>query len=487
MNLTAGASLQNGKYILNNSLGQSDLGITLKATQAFLNQPVVLKTLKPNPTVSMDFVQLRQRFLEEARRFVQCQHSNLVRVVDLFEESGVPFVVMDYVPGESLAEVVQPRNPISEAKAIQYIRQIGSAIAVVHRQGLIHGDIKPQNIIRPSGMDSVILVDYGISHRAALGITEPGGASADVGYAAIEQIQLSSPINAATDIYSLAATLYFLVTGQPPVAAHLRQQSPLQSPRKFQPNLSQAIETAIMNGMELNAQARPQTIAAWFALLPGQDSLPPVQLSKGTAKGTETSAATVAVAKSGSNGSRQNSPPQPVAVQRSTPVTRAIATPIAVANTTPPLPRKSRLPHAVAFTAAIAVAAGLGAGLALRLSAINGIGPRIFNTQQTFPPHKDWPGSAEPVAAPVTPLPAAPPVREIAPPPLPKPKASPSPSPSPQPQPSPEPSFEASPAPSPVEPVVPITEPSPQPNVPPSEPVLPPPQASPTPQTPPKP
>lgn len=484
MNLTAGASLQNGKYILNNALGQSDLGITLKATQAFLNQPVVLKTLKPNPSIPMDFGQLRQRFLEEARRFAQCQHSNLVRVVDLFEESGVPFVVMDYVPGESLAEVVQSRHPMPEAKAIQYIRQIGSAIAVIHRQGLIHGDIKPKNIIRPVSTDSVVLVDYGISHRAALGITDPGGTASDTGYAAIEQIQLSSPINPATDIYSLAATLYFLVTGHPPIAANLRHQSPLQSPRKFQPHLSQALETAIMKGMELHAQARPQTIAAWFALLPGQDSLPPVQLSQGT----ETSAATVAVAKSSSNGSRQNPSPQPVAVQRPTPTpaTRAIA-PSIVSNTTPPLPHKSRLPHAVAFTAAIAIAAGLGAGLALRLSAVNGIGPRIFNTQQTFPPHKDWPGSAEPVAAPVPPLPAAPPVREIAPPPAPKPKASPSPSPSPQPQPSPEPSVEAAPSPSPTEPVAPITEPSPQPNLPPAEPVLPPPQASPTPLVPPKP
>jgi serine/threonine-protein kinase len=501
MNLTAGAILQNGKYTLNDVLGQSDLGITLKATQAYLHQSVILKTLKPNPKVSVDFAQLKQRFVEEARRFAQCQHPGLVRLVDLFEESGVPFAVMDYVAGESLSELVQPRRAMSEAQAVQYIRQIGSALTALHRNGLIHRDVKPKNLIRPSGADFVVLVDYGISSRSALGVTEPSVASSKMSYAPIEQYQPSTKLTAAADIYSLAATLYFLVTGHQPTAANLRERSSLPSPRKLQPNLSQTIEAAILSGMQMNAQNRPQTIAAWFSLLPGGELLPPVKLSNGSE--TSSGAVQLVQGRGSSNGHRQTaSAPQTSASQTSatTQATRAIRPNVqASANSsstnpsstnpsstthptvsTPivqPSPYKSRLPKAIAVTATIATACGLGLGLTLRLSAVTGIGPKIFNTQQTFPPLKDWPGTAEPVTPSTTPLPEVSPLPVISPPP--KLKASPQPT-LPSPEPKPQSGIEASPSPSPDASIAPspAPEPVPQINLPPQ---LTPVQPSPTP------
>ncbi len=474
MNLTAGALLQNGKYTLGNILGQSDLGITLKATQAYLNQPVVLKTLKPNPKAAIDFAQLKQRFSEETRRFAQCQHPGLVRLVDVFEESGVPFAVMDYVAGESLADLVQPRCPMPEAQAIQYVRQVGSALSVLHRHGLIHCDVKPKNLLRPTGADFVVLVDYEILHPLMVGTVEPTVSLSNAGYAAPEQYQPSTKLTAATDIYALAALLYFLVTGQHPTAANLREQSPLPSPRKLQPDLSQAVESAILSGMEMNAQKRPSTIAAFFSLLPDSEPLPPVQLTNGAEKPSATVPLTPV--KPSSNGHRQSpSPPQtpvsqpPLSAQPTRAVTPAPSTPQGQ-----PLAHKSRLPKALVVTAAIAAACGLGLGLTLRLSAFSGIGPKIFNTQQTFPPLQDWPGAAEPVASPLAPLPEVTPLKEIVPPPR-KTALPPSPSPQPQPEPSPEPDMEATPTPTPEASAQPspVPAPAPQPTPSPAESVSP--------------
>lgn len=478
MNLTTGTTLQNGKYALSSGLGQGDLGITLKAAQTPLNQSVVLKTIKPSPKVPVDFAHLRQRFLEEAQRFAQCQHPGLVRLVELFEESGVPFAVMDYIAGESLADQVQPQHPMPETQAIQHIRQVGSALTVLHRNGLVHQDVKPKNLIHPAGTDFVVLVDYRILHRAALGVSEPPTALSNTGFAAIEQYQPPAKLTPATDIYGLAATLYFLVTGRQPTAANHRSKSPLPSPRKLQPDLSMELEAAILSGMELNPQKRPQTIAAWFSLLPGSTPLTPVQLSNGS----EAAPAKVPLAPvtAPTNGKLQSatsppsSEPQP---SSSAEVTRAlhsevqpaakVASPSQTSRTfTQAVPHRSRLPHAMAVAAVIAASCGLGLGLTLRLSAVSGIGPEIFNTKQTFPPLQDWPLTAEPAITPLAPFPEVLPLQESPPSsPLPR-SVAPAPEPSPETSPLPEPSVEASPTTDPAASAIPspMPEPTPQSN-----------------------
>ncbi|MGA7934920.1 MAG: serine/threonine-protein kinase [Kovacikia sp.] len=460
MNLTVGTVLQNGKYLLSDVLGQGQLCTTLQATQAYLNQTVVLKTLNPDVQNQTDIAPLKQRFIEEARRFAQCQHPGLVRVVDLFIEAWLPFVVMDYVAGQSLASLVQAREPLSEAQAIQYVRQIGSALSVIHRNGLVHQAVSPENLIRPQGADFVVLVGFGIMRQVELGAANSGAtnlAATNHPYAAIEQLQPSAKLSAATDIYALAGTLYFLVTGQNPIAATLRDQIPLPSPRKLRPTLSAAIEAAILSGLEMHSQSRPQTIAAWFSLLPGSESLPPVSAF------TNPEIATIAQVPqtSGSANGSHSAPPAP---QPAPQATRVVASHSPSVPAILARPEKSRFSKAIVATATIAGTVGLGLGLLLRFSAASGIGPRIFHTQQSFPPLKDWPGSAEPTAAPLAPLPSPPAVRrnlELPPPrPIPSPVIS---SPSPAPQPSPEATGEAFPSPSPEIPEAPSTVPKPLP------------------------
>ncbi len=273
MNLTVGTALQNGKYLLGSVLGQGELSITLQATQAYLNQTVVLKTLRPELQGQTDIASLKQRFIEESRRFAQCQHPGLVRVVDLFVDSGLPFAAMDFVAGQSLSDLVLSQGAMSEAQAVQYIRQAGSALSVIHRNGLFHQNVNPDNLIRPRGSNVVVLVDYGIVHQTVKGTGD--SQTVEDCYAAIEQFQPQTKPSASTDIYALAGALYFLLTGKNPVAAPLREHTSLPSPRQLKPQLSPAVETAILNGLDMNAQSRPQTVAAWFAQLPGNELLPP--------------------------------------------------------------------------------------------------------------------------------------------------------------------------------------------------------------------
>ncbi|XHX76881.1 MAG: serine/threonine protein kinase [Stenomitos frigidus ULC029] len=463
MNLTAGTLLQNGKYVLTHCLGESTLGLTFKATQTHLNQTVVLKTLRSQP--EKDTAPLRQPFLEEAGRFMQCQHPGLVRVLDRFTEASLPFVVMDYVTGQTLAELMRSQKPLSEAQAVQYIRQAGSALSVIHRHGLLHQDVKPQNLVRPTGAAFVVLVGFSITPSSIPVEVDRADSLLANPYAAIE-LQQAKELTAATDIYALAATLYFLVTQQIPIAASYRQQMPLVLPRQLQPQLSTAIERAILSGMALNAQERPQTIADWLALLPDSNPLPAAQGTNGAGRFS----AVVDLPHTTNGSGRTTAPPAPAALVNPT---HATAPPVPMStHGLAPVP-KSRLPKALGATATIAIAGGLGLGLLLRFSAISGIGPTLFQTTQDFPPVQNWPLQATPealITAPVLPEPV--PFQNTLPD-RPATRVAPSPAPAPvAPMPLPTATIEATP----------VSAPSPEaPEVQPSLPPTPAPLASPTP------
>lgn len=263
--LTVGKTLQNGKYVLDAVLSQGGLGITYRATHTYLTQTVVIKTLAEDLHERADFNRFQQRFVGEAQLLARFQHPNIVRVSDFFEESGLPFIVMDYVPGETLAEI--KANPLPESQAIHYIRQVGAALSVMHANGLLHRDVKPQNIIRRQGTESVVLIDFGIAREFTTGVTQTNTGLLSAGYAPIEQYLPKHQWTPATDVYALAATLYALLTSQPPIASVLRDRVPLPALRKLQPHLSPAVEQAILRGMALEAYQRPQTVGEWLALL----------------------------------------------------------------------------------------------------------------------------------------------------------------------------------------------------------------------------
>ncbi|MBW4643052.1 MAG: protein kinase [Goleter apudmare HA4340-LM2] len=268
--MLAGTTLQGGKYTLIQEIGRGGFGITFKATHHYLDQEVVMKTINERLRQHPDFAKFERQFQDEARRLATCVHPNIVRVSDFFVEAGLPYMVMEYIPGETLGDAfVLPGIPLPEATAIHYIRQIAAALQVVHNNGLLHRDIKPDNIILRQGTQEVVLIDFGIAREFNSGVRQTHTGMVSEGYSPIEQYLTQAPRSPATDVYGLAATLYALLTTQVPLPALLRDREKMPSPRELQPHLSAAVNQAVMRGMAVESRFRPPTIAEWLKLLPG--------------------------------------------------------------------------------------------------------------------------------------------------------------------------------------------------------------------------
>ncbi|WP_088890838.1 serine/threonine protein kinase [Leptolyngbya ohadii] len=250
MAIQAGQALQGGKYTLDQPLGQGGFGITFKATHHYLHRVMVIKTMNPELRQHPQYAKLEQQFQDEGRRLALCVHPNIVRVNDFFIENGVPYLVMDYVPGKTLDAIVLPNDPLPEAIAIQYISQVGAALETVHHNGLLHRDVKPQNIILREGTDQVVLIDFGIAREFTPGATQTHTSIITEGYAPIEQYLPQAKRTPATDVYGLAATLYALLTAQVPVSAILRDRQPMPAPRDIRPEITPATNQAPPTGVQ---------------------------------------------------------------------------------------------------------------------------------------------------------------------------------------------------------------------------------------------
>ena len=268
MTIQVGQALQGGKYTLDQPLGQGGFGITFKATHHYLHRVVVIKTMNPNLRQHPQYAKLEKQFQDEGRRLALCVHPNIVRVNDFFIEDDVPYLVMDYVPGRTLDAIVLPNQPLPETIAINYIRQVGAALEAVHQNGLLHRDVKPQNIILREGTDQVVLIDFGIAREFTPGATQVHTSIITEGFAPIEQYMAQAKRTPATDVYGLAATLYALLTTQVPVSSVLRDRQPMPAPRDLRPEISPATNQAVMRGMALDIHYRPASVADWLAMLP---------------------------------------------------------------------------------------------------------------------------------------------------------------------------------------------------------------------------
>jgi serine/threonine-protein kinase len=290
MNSTAEIVLQQGKYRINHTLDRGEFGITYRATHVQLGQVVAIKTLRPSLRHHPDFAQYYHHFRGVIHRLSQCHHPHLIGVLDVFEEKGLPFVVMNYVEGSSLAEKLQSRAPLPVDQALYYIHQIAAALKVIHDSGLLHCNLQPQAILQRAGSDGVTLIDFGINSSFTERTPQPyrGNRNLPGGFAPLEQYLPHETLTPATDVYGLAAILYYLLTGQPPLEAPLlssqgtaqwfSQTQPIL--KRLHPELNPAIEQMILAGLEVEPSNRPQTIDHWLALMPNlHPSYPPVESS----------------------------------------------------------------------------------------------------------------------------------------------------------------------------------------------------------------
>jgi serine/threonine-protein kinase len=279
--LTTGTVLQN-RYRIVSSLGQGGMGVVYRAWDIRLKGPVALKEMIPQPGLDpYTLTQLRQQFEQEAVVLARLNHPYLVNVTDFFEEGGNDYLVMDFVEGESLADRIEREGALPEDQVLEWAKQLLDALGYCHAQGIIHRDVKPQNvIITPSpdarGGGRAVLVDFGLvklwdprdprTKTAMRGMGTPE-------YAPPEQYSTQSGHTGPySDLYSLGATLYHALTGQTPLTATDRMSDPDQfmAVRGWNRRVSPRTDAAVLRAMELPRGKRFQNAQEMTAALSGE-------------------------------------------------------------------------------------------------------------------------------------------------------------------------------------------------------------------------
>ncbi|MCL1933876.1 MAG: serine/threonine protein kinase [Candidatus Azobacteroides sp.] len=290
MYLKQGYCLHNDKYRLLNVLGEGGFSLTYRGAwktevQGNLGKvpafvPVCIKEyffkdhcirnsqtgfVEPNSETGKEiFEKNKEKIIKEARILSEIHHPNVVNVLEVFKQNNTVYIVMEFISGHSLKYEVEQNGVFSEEKLKKIIYPVGQALDYIHEKNILHLDIKPGNILIDQN-NNPKLIDFGISKKYDLlndQETSTALLAASKGYASIEQydsegIQVFSP---RPDIYSLGATMYYLITGQVPTESILRSTKGLQNPRELNPAISENTEHVILKAMALNASDRYQSV-----------------------------------------------------------------------------------------------------------------------------------------------------------------------------------------------------------------------------------
>jgi serine/threonine-protein kinase len=206
------AELIADRYELEDVLGSGGMASVYCAHDTLLERKVALKILHEQHTEADEYV---ERFQREARAAAQLSHPGIVTVIDRGEADGRQFIVFEYVDGETLKEVVQRAGPMPPRRVLELGLEIGRAIAFAHQQGLVHRDVKPQNVLINSDGRAKV-TDFGIARTIdAVGVTETGTVLGTSHYVAPEQAR-AEHVDAQTDVYSFGVVLYELLVGSVP-------------------------------------------------------------------------------------------------------------------------------------------------------------------------------------------------------------------------------------------------------------------------------
>jgi serine/threonine-protein kinase len=294
-----------GQYTLERELGRGGMGIVYLARDVQLDRDVAIKVL---PTHLAHTPDARERFIREARTAAGLSHPNIVPIHRVGEANGFVFFVMSYVAGETLGERLRTRGPLPPADATRILREVAWALAYAHGRGIVHRDVKPDNILLEAGTDRALVTDFGIAHggKGPGPENEPGKITGTAHFMSPEQAA-NAPLDGRSDIYSLGVVGYLALSGRlpfdtPNLPALLVRQATESAPSLMRaaPGLPPAIGVTIDRCLARDPADRfsdAEAVAA--ALVPPVDTRPALPATLRNWLGTSNPASPVYLAFSG--------------------------------------------------------------------------------------------------------------------------------------------------------------------------------------------
>src|SRR5256714_457182 len=242
-----------GRYELEELVGTGGMSSVFKARDTLLERHVALKILHQHFTEDDEYV---ERFRREARAVASLSHPNIVTVIDRGEHESKQFIVFEYVDGENLKRLIERRGPAPVETALELALQVARGLSFAHQQGLVHRDVKPQNVLL-NGDCQAKVTDFGIARSLDVqhGMTQTGTVLGTSDYIAPEQAQ-GQRVDEHTDVYSLGVVLYELLTSEVPFPGenfvavamrHINEPPPLL--RDKRPDVSPRLEAAVHRAM----------------------------------------------------------------------------------------------------------------------------------------------------------------------------------------------------------------------------------------------
>lgn len=364
--------LQNGRYVLKDCLSQNNHESSYRGLDTNSDQRVIIRAFPQNIQNKELKLELEQRFVNFSRIVATCNHPHLVKLEDSFVEDGTFYWVYPEFQGQSLSELLENKENLNQEQAIKYLRQIASGIEVLHDAGLVHNDIRPQNILIDLAQDRAIITNLDLIGQLKVAKSN----FIKSGYTAPEQEQNPNLLNPTTDIYSLTATVYYIVTGNVLIPVSLQRELNWLQRYQLSPDLCGQTQLLLERGLELDAQKRPQSIKEWLSLssnLHSEQSL--TRNQPVTAKSTGNKNPVV------NSGKQASVRKQSVKLEQSNQKSSNYG--------------KFGLGKFLLLTSAIAITGGIGFGSALRFTHPNEAGATLFHSEQSFPAREQWPISTD--------------------------------------------------------------------------------------------
>ena len=205
-----------GRYDVERMIGSGGMGIVLKGFDTELHRVVAIKVLKPHLA---HIGAARHRFAREAQSAAAVVHEHVIPIYDVQSDSEMPFLVMQFVPGQSLQSRVDERGPLDAKEVLRIARQIAAGLTAAHAQGLVHRDVKPANILMEESVERILISDFGLARTVDdATLTRTGIVAGTPHYMSPEQAS-GQAVDHRSDLFSMGSVLYFMCTGRPPFRA----------------------------------------------------------------------------------------------------------------------------------------------------------------------------------------------------------------------------------------------------------------------------